>query len=448
MREYEVVIIGGSAAGLTAAITTKRFYPDKKVLIIRREENVLIPCGIPYIYGAVGSTAKNLIPDAVLEKNGIDLLIGEVVEIKKDEKIVESKKGEKVKYEKLIIASGSDPVIPPINGSDKDNVFIVKKDEKYLDSLLNEVNKAKDMVIIGGGFIGMEFADECKKNRDINISVVEMLPHCLMLVFDEEFCKQGEELIIERGVNIITNEKVEEITGNGKVESVKLANGKNIKADIVLVGIGVRPNIEIARNAGIGINEKGTIKVDRYMRTSDENIFACGDCCEKFSFFDKEPVNLMLASIATNEARIAGANLYEINRSNEGVIGTYSTVIGETALARSGLSVYEARANGYDIVTGQAEGPNCHPGCMPGSSNLKVSLIFEKGTGIILGGQLIGAKSGGELINLISGCIHKKMTANDIATFQMGTHPALTASPIAYQISNAAEMAVKELRKK
>ena len=448
MREYEVVIIGGSAAGLTAAITTKRFYPDKKVLIIRREENVLIPCGIPYIYGAVGSTAKNLIPDAVLEKNGIDLLIGEVVEIKKDEKIVESKKGEKVKYEKLIIASGSDPVIPPINGSDKDNVFIVKKDEKYLDSLLNEVNKAKDVVIIGGGFIGMEFADECKKNRDINISVVEMLPHCLMLVFDEEFCKQGEELIIERGVNIITNEKVEEITGNGKVESVKLANGKNIKADIVLVGIGVRPNIEIARNAGIGINEKGTIKVDRYMRTSDENIFACGDCCEKFSFFDKEPVNLMLASIATNEARIAGANLYEINRSNEGVIGTYSTVIGETALARSGLSVYEARANGYDIVTGQAEGPNCHPGCMPGSSNLKVSLIFEKGTGIILGGQLIGAKSGGELINLISGCIHKKMTANDIATFQMGTHPALTASPIAYQISNAAEMAVKELRKK
>ena len=401
-----------------------------------------------HIYGAVGSTAKNLIPDAVLEKNGIDLLIGEVVEIKKDEKIVESKKGEKVKYEKLIIASGSDPVIPPINGSDKDNVFIVKKDEKYLDSLLNEVNKAKDMVIIGGGFIGMEFADECKKNRDINISVVEMLPHCLMLVFDEEFCKQGEELIIERGVNIITNEKVEEITGNGKVESVKLANGKNIKADIVLVGIGVRSNIEIARNAGIGINKKGTIKVDRYMRTSDENIFACGDCCEKFSFFDKEPVNLMLASIATNEARIAGANLYEINRSNEGVIGTYSTVIGETALARSGLSVYEARANGYDIVTGQAEGPNCHPGCMPGSSNLKVSLIFEKGTGIILGGQLIGAKSGGELINLISGCIHKKMTANDIATFQMGTHPALTASPIAYQISNAAEMAVKELRKK
>jgi len=182
------------------------------------------------------------------------------------------------------------------------------------------------------------------------------------------------------------------------------------------------------------------------MQTSDHDIFACGDCCEKNSFFNNEPVNLMLASIATTEARIAGANLYEINRANEGVIGTYSTVIGDIALARTGLSVYEAKKSGYDIVVGQAEGPNCHPGCMPGGSNLKVSLMFEKGTGIIVGGQLIGAKSGGELINLISGCINKRMTADDIATFQMGTHPALTASPIAYQISNAAEVAVKKLK--
>ncbi|MBN2072808.1 MAG: pyridine nucleotide-disulfide oxidoreductase, partial [Actinobacteria bacterium] len=178
----------------------------------------------------------------------------------------------------------------------------------------------------------------------------------------------------------------------------------------------------------------------------DPDIFACGDCCGKRSFFNNKPVNYMLASIATNEARIAGANLYRINRSNDGLIGTYSTVIGETALSRTGLSVSEAEKEGYDIVVGEAECPNSHPGCMPGGCNLKMSLIFEKGTGIIIGGELIGAKSGGELINLISGCIAKKMTADDISTFQMGTHPALTASPISYQISNAAEIAVKKLR--
>ena len=446
MKEYDVVVLGGSAAGLTAAITVRRFYPDKKVLMVRREENVLIPCGIPYIYGTVGSPENNLIPDAVLGKNKIELLIGEAIKIDRENKIVETDKGGTVKYDKLIIATGSDPMVPPIKGADKENIYTVKKDDKYLASLLLEVDRSRDMIIIGGGFIGMEFADECKKNRNLNVSVIEMLPHCLMLVFDEDFCKQGEELIKERGVDLITNERVEEITGDSRVDGVRLSSGRTVKADLLLIGIGVKPNIIIAENSGIAISEKGSIKVNRYMRTNDENIFACGDCCEKISFFNKKPVNLMLASIATNEARIAGANLYETNRSNEGAIGTYSTVIGDTALARSGMSISGAKDNGYEIVVGMAEGPNSHPGSMPGSSNLKVSLIFEKGTGIIIGGQLIGAKSGGELINLISACIYKKMTADDIATFQMGTHPALTASPIAYQISNAAEMAVKELR--
>jgi len=446
MKEYDVVVLGGSAAGLTAAITVRRFYPDKKVLMVRKEENVLIPCGIPYIYGTVGSPENNLIPDAVLGKNKIELLIGEAIKIDRENKIVETDKGDIAKYDKLIIATGSDPMVPPIKGADKENIYTVKKDDKYLASLLLEVDRSRDMIIIGGGFIGMEFADECKKNRNLNVSVIEMLPHCLMLVFDEDFCKQGEELIKERGVDLITNERVEEITGDSRVDGVRLSSGRTVKADLLLIGIGVKPNIIIAENSGIAISEKGSIKVNRYMRTNDENIFACGDCCEKISFFNKKPVNLMLASIATNEARIAGANLYETNRSNEGAIGTYATVIGDTALARSGMSISGAKDNGYEIVVGMAEGPNSHPGSMPGSSNLKVSLIFEKGTGIIIGGQLIGAKSGGELINLISGCIYKKMTADDIATFQMGTHPALTASPIAYQISNAAEMAVKELR--
>ncbi len=413
---------------------------------MRKEKSVLIPCGIPYIFGTVCSPEKNLVPDSVLEKNNIDLIIGEAEEIEKEQKVVKIKGSEDVKYEKLIITTGSLPVEPPIEGFGKENSFVIKKDVAYLSNMLEKINKSKNMVIIGGGFIGIEFADECQKDRDIKISIVEMLPHCLMLTFSESTCMMAEDLMKGKGVGIFSGEKVESIVGNEKVEGIKLASGKTIEADVLLVGVGAKADSKIAEQSGIEINQKGAIVVDRYMQTSEKDIFSCGDCCEKFSFFNKKPCNLMLASVATNEARIAAANLYKINRINEGVIGTFSTVIGETALARAGMSVNEAEENGYDIVVGTAEAPNCHPGCMPCSSNLKVSLVFEKGSGIILGGELVGAKSGGELINLIGGCIHEKMIASHMAIFQMGTHPALTASPIAYQISNAAEIAVKKLR--
>jgi NADH oxidase (H2O2-forming) len=440
------VIVGGSAAGLTAGITSRRFYPDKKILIVRKEERVLIPCGIPYIYGTLESPDKNLIPDAVLQKNNIDLVVGEAERIEKEKKVLKVGGGQDVKYDKLIIATGSEPMKPPIEGSDKENVFVIKKDIGYLTSMLDKINKSKDVVIIGGGFIGMEFADECKKNRDINISIIEKLSHCFMLTFDKETCKYAEDLMKEKDIDVITGVEVQSITGDGEAKGVKLGDGKVIDADTVLIGIGAKPNAKIAERSGIKVNQRGAVLVDKYMRTSEKDIFACGDCCEKFSFFTGKPSNLMLASIATNEARIAGANLYKINRVNEGVIGTFSTVIGETALSRAGISEKEAEKNNYDIVIGTAEACNCHPGCMPCSSNLKVSLIFEKGSGVLLGGELTGAKSGGELINLISGCIHERMIADDIATFQMGTHPALTASPIAYQISNAAEIAIKKLK--
>jgi len=446
MKEYDIVIIGGSAAGLTAGITARRFYSDKKILIVRKEDQVLIPCGIPYIFGTVCSPDKNLIPDSVLEKNKIDLVVGKVGEVDKEKKIVKVDGSEDIKYEKLIIATGSLPVEPPIEGFGIENTFVIKKEVPYLSNMLEKINESKNMVIVGGGFIGVEFADECQKGRDVKISIVEMLPHCLMQTFSEPTCVMAENLVRENGVDIFSGEKVESIIGTDKVEGVKLASGKKIDADVLLVGVGARANSRIARQAGIEVNENGAIVVNRYMQTSEKDIFSCGDCCEKFSFFNKKPYNLMLASVATTEARIAAANLYGINRINEGVIGAFSTVIGETAMARAGMSVSDARENGYDIVVGTAEAPNCHPGCMPCGKNLKVTLVFEKGSGIILGGELVGAKSGGELINLISGCIHEKMIASHIATFQMGTHPALTASPIAYQISNAAEIAVKELK--
>ena len=449
MIKSDVVVVGGSAAGLTAAITARRHNPKKEVLLLRKEKQVMIPCGIPYIFGTVEKPENNLIPDAVCEKNNIKIVIGELASIDRAKKTLKTKDGEEISYDKLILGLGSNPLVPPIPGVEKENVFAIQKDVPYIQSVLDKLDASdcKNLVIVGCGFIGIEFAEECqKRKKDLNIKIVEMLKNCLQLVFDEEFCVKCEEILKEKGIEVMLDEKVQSIGGNKKVESISLASGKKIDADIVILGIGAKANSEIGKEAGLEIGPTGGFAVNRYMQTSDDSIFACGDCAEKVSFFDGKSTGLKLASIAAMEARVAGANLFAPSRANMGVIGIFSTILGDISFAGAGMTETSARENGYAIIVGESEAINTHPGGMPGSANLKVKLIFEAGTHVLIGGQVIGARSGGELINAISACLHQRMTADDIATFQMGTHPALTASPIAYQLVNAADIAIAKLK--
>ena len=442
-----VVVIGGSAAGLTAVITARRHYPDTKLTIVRKEETVLIPCGIPYIFGTVGSPDKNLIPDAVLDKNNIELAVGEVTKIDRENKVVSIGEDREIPYEKLIIATGSLPIAPPIPGADKENVFTIMKDVPLIEKIQGKLKDVKDLVVIGGGFIGVEFADECHKSGIPHVTIVEMLPHCLMLAYDEEFCVEAEKILTERGIELVTGSRIEKITGGKKASGVLLANGEELKADAIIIGIGAGANVKLAEDSGIELGPTGSIMVDRTMRTTDENIFACGDCAEKVSFFGGKPSPLKLASIAAAEARIAGANLFGVHRENIGTIGVWSTAIGNSAFAGAGLTENLAMRQGYDVVSGVAEAPNRHPGGMPGMAKLKVKLVFERRTGVLLGAQLLGDTSAGDLINIASACIQSRMAVDEIASFQMGTHPALTASPIAYQFVNAAEIALVAMRK-
>ena len=175
---------------------------------------------------------------------------------------------------------------------------------------------------------------------------------------------------------------------------------------------------------------------------SDPDIFACGDCAEKWSFFTGRPVRVMLASIATSEARIAGANLYSPVHQNCGAISVFSTMLNGRAFAVAGLTERLARQYGMHVVVATAEAPDTHPAGMPASALTKVKLVFARETGVLLGGALSGGRSVGEMVNVLSACIMHKMTANDMVQFQMGTHPALTSSPIAYPIVNAACKAI------
>lgn len=446
MKKTDVVILGG-LSGITAGISCKRHYADKEVVLVRKEGTVLIPCGIPYIFGTVGGPENNVIPDGLLESNGIQLITDEAVSLDRENKIVNLKDHEPIQYDKLVFATGSLPIVPDIPGIEKENVFPVKKEFNYLKDVLNKINQAKNIVIIGGGFIGVEFADECRKNRDIQVAVVELQNYCLKLAMDDEFCIEAEKKLEETGVKIIKNEKVMSIHGNRAVEYVELSSGKILKADLVILGIGCIPNSELAEKAGIELGFRKGIKVDRLMRTlTDQDIFACGDCCTRESFFDGKPSGIMLASVATSEARIAGANLFSPVHYNCGVISVFATYINGRAFGVAGLTERVARESGMKIVVGEASAPDTHPGGMPNSTLLKVKLIFSKDTGIVLGGAASGGKSTGEMLNVISACILHRMSANDIVMFQMGTHPALTSSPIAYPLVNAACKAVLPLK--
>jgi len=203
---------------------------------------------------------------------------------------------------------------------------------------------------------------------------------------------------------------------------------------------------KLAEKIGLELGFRKGIKVDRFMRTyTDSNIFACGDCVDKPSFFGENFEGARLASIASTEGRVAGANLYELRRKKQGSIGIFATIVDNTALGVAGLTIGQAEEEGIKVVTGLSESVNRHPACMPGAEQIGVILVFNAYNGVLIGAQAYGGCSVGEFINILGLAIEKKMTAEDLATFQVGTHPALTASPVAYQITNAAEDAVSKL---
>ncbi|MBN2463618.1 MAG: FAD-dependent oxidoreductase [Dehalococcoidia bacterium] len=443
MEKHELVIVGGSAGGIQAAMCAQKHHGLKDILVIRMEEKAMVPCGIPYIYGTLGAVEKNIMPDKLL--GDAKLKVGEVVSIDRKNKTVTTKDGQEIGYGKLILATGSSPLQPPIPGMDKKNVWFAWKNTDYLQELAKAIEGVGDIVVIGGGFIGLEFADECRKLGH-KVTIVELLEHCLQMVCNTDLCIRAEETLKGSGINIITGNGVKSINGNEKADSVTLQNGEAIKCDMIIVGIGVVPNVKLAKDAGLKIGPTGGIKVDEFQRTTDSNIFAIGDCAEKYSFFNGLPVAIRLASVATREGKIAAANLYQAQWRNVGTIGVFSTVVGDTALAMAGLTDAKAQELGHDIVIGEAQAASKHPGTMPDAHPMRVRLIFDRRSGKILGGCACCTHAVGEVSNLISAAIVSGMTMEQIAMFPMGTHPWLTASPLAYQFTDAASNALHEVK--
>jgi len=449
MKTTDVLVIGGSAAGMVAALTGKSSWPKKNFILVKKQKEMMVPCGIPYIFGTLSCSDQNLMPvDAMLEKAGIESIVDEVVKINKEIKTVDLASGETIQYDKLVLATGSMPVKPKwLAGGDKENVFVIPKDRIYLDEMKYKLASCKKIIVVGAGFIGVEFSDELIKQGH-EVTLVEKLPDILMLAFDVELSKKIKEILAIRGVNIVTGNGIKEVLGKTKVESVKLENGDVIESDAIILSVGYKPNVELARKSEIYVDESGFIAVDEYMRTHIKDIFAVGDCAQKRDFVTRARVSTMLASTACAEARIAGMNLFNLNvvKTFSGTIAIYSTAIGNTGFGTAGVTEARAKAEGIDSITGTFEGIDRHPGNLPDAHKQLVKLIAARQSGVIIGGEVIGGLSAGELTNVIGLAIQNRMTVNSLLTSQIGTHPCLTASPAGYPLIKAAEIIAGKMR--
>jgi len=430
-------------------MTAKSDHPEKNVTVIRKEEKVMIPCGIPYIYGTTMSSDNNIMPDDGLNALGVEIIVDEVVSVDAKAKSCQTKAGETITFDKLIIGTGSLPAVPKwLAGTELDNVFTIPKDKVYLDKLQKKLEGLKKVVVVGAGFIGVETSDELNKVGK-EVVLVELLPSILSATFDDEFALDAQEKLVSRGVTVKSNCGIKSIIGDGKVTGVTFNDGTSLEADAVILSLGYLPNVNIAKDMGLELNDYGFIKADQYRRTSVPDIFAAGDCAEKTDFATGKLSKIMLASTACTEARIAALSLYGLNTFSvfQGTVGIYSTCIGDSAYGVAGLIEKTAIAEGFNILTGSFTGVNRHPGKIEDAHKETVKLIVSAKSGVILGGEVLGGKGVGQLINAIGIAIQNHMTVHDLIMTQIGTQPLLTASPAGFPLIKAAEIVAKELRR-
>ena len=450
--EYNVIVVGGGPAGIITALTAKSVYPEKTVCLIKEIGDSVIPCAIPYMMHTMSDPKQNAMGNLPLEKAGIEVLVAKVVSLETKARNLVLESGQALSYERLVLATGTDSVLPPIPGVDKTGVFCIRKSMASMTALRAEAEKSSNIVIVGGGFVGAEFADELSNVRipmGAEVHLIEVMPKILYGAFDDEFCDEIESVLLKEGIKIHTNSRVASIGGNKRAEAVTLQEGEMIPADMVLVSIGAKPCSELAKNAGLRITDNGSIWVDDYMRTEAEEVFAVGDCALKRDFFTRREVPVWLASTATAEARNAGTNLFGIRvlHQIQGTIAAFSTKIGGVSFASAGMTCRVCDKEGFRYVTATASAPDRHPGTLPGAQDLKVKLVFANRSGVILGGQISGGPSVGELINVIALAIQKKVTVRELDMMQIATHPMLTSAPTVHPLINASHHALAKMRR-
>lgn len=451
----KVVIVGGVAAGPKVASKVVRLMPDAEVTIIEKGEFLSYAgCGLPYYVSGVVkeqaelmSTPVGVVRDSVFfqkVKNVHVMNHTEATKVDRSGKRVQvrGRNGEEswLDYDKLVLATGGVPVVPPLPNVKLDNIFTLHgvHDAEGIKTLLSQ-DKARDVVIVGGGLIGLEVT-EALVEKGCRVTVVEMLPQILGML-DWEIAKLVEQHMESHGVKVLTGTKVESFEGSGRVERVVTDQGK-LSADMVVIAIGVRPNVKLARNAELELGTTGAIKVDQHMCTSDPDIFAAGDCVECVDLLTGKPCYVPLGSTANKQGRVAANSICGKADTFPGVLGSTVCKVFDHCVARTGLSEATAGKLGYEVVTAMAPAPDkAH--FMPAAKPLLLKLVVDKNSRRLLGCQATGPGTGDKRIDVAAMAITGGMTVDQLANADLCYAPPY--APAMDNIITAANVARNKL---
>lgn len=435
----KIVVVGGVAAGPKAAARARRLDPQAEITILEKGEYISYAgCGLPYLIGGTVPDLKILLatpvgvmrdPNFFRAVKDINVLTGkEAVSIDRTQKVVKARDAatsqeETYPYDRLVLATGAVPVRPPLPGLDLKNVFVIRHpgDGMAIMASLKE-NQPRRAVLIGAGAIGLELA-EALMDRGLEVTVIEAMDQVFPGLLDFEMGAVLQRHLESHGVKVRTGERVSSFAGNqeGRLEKVFTDKGE-YPADLAVLAIGVRPNVELARQAGLEIGQTGAIKVDRYLRTSDENIFAGGDCAEAYHRLLRRPVFVSSGQTANIQGRIIGTNLVGGQVAYQGMVGTGVAKVFDFTAGNTGLTETMAKKEGLDVITALAPGLD-HSHYFPDAKFVGLKMIAERSSNRLLGVQVVGPGDAAKRLDVAAAAITMGATVTDLTQFNLGYAP-------------------------
>lgn len=436
----KILIIGGVAGGASTAARLRRLDETSEIIMFERGSYISYAnCGLPYHIGNVIKERESLLlqtPEAMNKKYNVDVRVdSEVIKIDKENKTVEVKKtktGETYteNYDVLVISTGSTPLKPPIEGINSPGIFTLwtVPDTDNIKSFIKE-NNPKNAVVIGGGFIGLEVAENLHA-AGIHVTVAEAMDQ-VMAPIDYEMAQLVQENMVENGVDLILGDGVSKFSNEGKSVTITLASGRTLTADMVILSIGVRPNSILAKDAGLELNQRGGIVVDKYLKTSDPNIYALGDVIEVEDFINKGRAMIALAGPANKQGRICANNIYGANEEYKGTMGTSVAKVFDLTVASTGAN--EKTLNRMGLQAGQdyytaTISQKSHAGYYPESSELILKLVFSTDGKKIYGAQIVGEDGADKRIDTIATTMRLNGSIYDLKELELAYAPPYSSA--------------------